>query len=90
MNDQLRQPRGFSWRLFWGLFVAALIGIAGIIPAALQIFGSTFDRTQLPVIPLPVIITLGVIQNLVLLGLFVGLGLKLSSKIGLGPILTQS
>jgi len=89
MNHHLCQPRGFSWRLFWGLFVAALIGIAGIIPATLQIFGSTFDQTQLP-IPLPVIITLGVIQNLVLLGLFVGLGLKLSGKIGLGPILTQS
>jgi len=89
MNDHLRQPRGFSWRLFWGLFVAALIGIAGMLPATLQIFGSTFDRTQLP-LPLPVIITLGIIQNLVLLGLFVGLGLKLSGKIGLGPILTRS
>ena len=90
MNDHLSQPPGFSWRLFWYLFIAALIGIAGIIPAALQIFASSFDRVQLPAIPLPVIITLGVIQNLVLLGLFVGLGLKLSGKVGLDPILTQS
>ena len=90
MNDHLSQPPGFSWRLFWYLFIAALIGIAGIIPAALQIFASSFDRVQLPAIPLPVIITLGVIQNLVLLGLFVGLGLKLSGKVGLDPILTQA
>jgi len=90
MNDHLSQPQRFSWRLFWGLFVAALIGIAGMIPAALQMFGSSFDRTQLPAIPLPVIITLGIIQNLVLLGLFVGLGLKLSGKVHLGPMLTQS
>jgi hypothetical protein len=90
MNDHLSKPPEFSWQLFWILFVAALIGIAGIIPAALQMFGSLFDRVQLPAIPLPVIIALGIIQNLVLLGLFVGLGLKLSGKVGLGPILTQS
>ena len=90
MNDHLSKPPEFSWQLFWILFVAALIGIAGIIPAALQMFGSLFDRVQLPAIPLPVIIALGIIQNLVLLVLFVGLGLKLSGKVGLGPILTQS
>ncbi|HJX92310.1 MAG TPA: CPBP family intramembrane glutamic endopeptidase [Pyrinomonadaceae bacterium] len=90
MNDHLSKPPEFSWQLFWSLFVAAVIGIAGIIPAALQIFGSSFDRTQFPPISLPVIITLGVIQNLVLLGLFVGLGLKLSGKVGLGAVLTES
>jgi membrane protease YdiL (CAAX protease family) len=89
MNVQSNQHRGFSWRLFWILFIAAIIGIGGIVPAGLQIFSAVFDRAQLP-LPVPLIILLAVIQNLALLGLFVGLGLKVSGKVGLGAPLIQS
>jgi membrane protease YdiL (CAAX protease family) len=89
MNSQFSQHRGFSWRLFWILFIAAIIGIVGIVPAGLQIFSSVFNQAQLP-LPVPLIILLAVIQNLALLGLFVGLGLKVSGKVGLGATLIQS
>src|SRR5215210_1896831 len=55
---------------------------------AIELFGGILKQAQPPPIPLPLIILLGVVQNLALLGLFVGLGLKLGGTLGLGPKLT--
>ena len=79
MNTHLSGRLGFSWRLFWILSSAAIVGILGIVPAGIELFGPKFSQTQLP-LPLPIIILLGTIQNLALLGLFVGIGLKLSAS----------
>ena len=83
MNTTLSGRLGFSWRLFWILFIAAIVGILAIVPAGIELFGPKFSQTPLP-LPLPIIILLGAIQNLALLGLFVGLGLKLSGQLGFG------
>jgi membrane protease YdiL (CAAX protease family) len=81
---------GFSWRLFWILFLAAIFGIAASVPAGLDLFGSVLARSELPPVPLPLLVALGVIQNLALVCLFVGVGLKLSRKLGLGARLTEA
>jgi membrane protease YdiL (CAAX protease family) len=89
VNDPpVQQP--FSWRLFWVLFIAALLGVAGMVPMALELFEPMLREAQLPPIPLPLLILIGLVQNLTLLGLFVGLGLLFSAKLGLGPGLTRS
>jgi len=80
----------FSWRLFWILFVAAIVGILGAVPAGLELFGSVLATAESPPLPVPVLILIGAIQNLILLGLFVGIGLVLSAKIGLGAEYTQA
>lgn len=86
MSARLR----FSWRLFWILFVAAIVGILGAVPAGLELFGSVLANAPPPPLPIPVLILIGAVQNLALLGLFVGIGLRLSASVGLGVELTQS
>jgi membrane protease YdiL (CAAX protease family) len=88
MKTHLSGRLGFTWRLFWILCTAAIVGILAIVPAAIELFGPKLSQTPLP-LPLPIIILLGAIQNLVLLGLFVGIGLKLSGQLGLGSSLIR-
>jgi len=88
MDTHLSGRLGFSWRLFWILFTAAIVGILGIVPAGIELFGPKLSQTPLP-LPLPIIILLGAIQNLALLGLFVGIGLKLSGQLGFGSSLIR-
>ena len=83
MNNHSSARLSFSWRLFWILFTAAIVGILAIVPAGIELFAPKFSQAQLP-LPLPIIILLGAIQNLALLGLFVGIGLKLSGQLGFG------
>ena len=86
----MSEAHKFSWRLFWILFAAAILGIAGAVPAGMELFASVlFSSEPLP-LPLPLILVLGAVQNLTLLALFVGVGLRLASKLGLGPELTRA
>lgn len=80
----------FSWRLFWILFGAAFLGALAAIPMALDLFAGVLDQTELPTVPLPLLVLIGAVQNLALLGLFVGVGLKFGRKLGLGPKLTEA
>lgn len=90
MNQNVSQASRFSWRLFWILFVAALLSALAVIPFAIELAGGMLANAQPPPIPIPLLILIGAVQNLVLLGLIVGLGLKLGSKLNLGPKLTQA
>ena len=86
MSERLR----FSWRLFWILFVAAVVGIVAIVPFALELIRPMLAQLPPSAIPLPLAIAIGAVQNLALLGLFVGVGLRVSAKLGLGAELTQA
>lgn len=89
MSSQSQQK--FPWRLFWLLFIAAVFSALAIIPFALDVFGpiiSAQQQSSPPPLPLPFIIAIGVVQNLLLIGVMIFVGLKLGKKIGLGaPIL---
>lgn len=80
----------FSWRLFWILMAAAIFGIVAAIPAGYDLFASVIAAAEPPPLPIPVVIILGAIQNLILLALFVGVGLRLSAKLDLGPEVTHA
>lgn len=64
--------------------------VLGTIPAARDLVGPVISKFEPPAIPLPLIILLGAIQNLVLLALMIGMGLKLSRTLGLGAPILES
>lgn len=86
----MRDPKGFPWRLFWILFGATAFSALAIVPMALELMDSMLAQTPPPPIPLPLLILIGALQNLALIGLFVGVGLKFAGKLGLGPKLIES
>jgi membrane protease YdiL (CAAX protease family) len=90
MKQDSTQASRFSWRLFWILFAATALGALAAVPMAVELFGGMLVQAQMPPIPLPLLILIGAIQNLVLLALIVGLGLKLGSTLCLGPRLTAA
>jgi membrane protease YdiL (CAAX protease family) len=78
----------YPWRLFWLLLVAAIISALAIIPIASDMRGAMITQLELPKIPLPLLLAVGIVQNLTILALIVWLGLKLSRSLGLrAPLL---
>ncbi len=87
--EHLSQPQHFPWRLFWLLLAIGTVGVLAIIPIAIDLFGSAIPTAQMPPIPLPLLILIGVVQNLGMLAVMVFVGLKLGQKLGLGAPLLE-
>lgn len=87
--NQTERPRRFPWRVFWLLLIAALGGAGAAIPLALEIFRPLIQSAPPSTVPLPLLVVVGVAQNLVLFGLFIGVGLWLARKLGLGAPLLE-
>lgn len=83
-------PQAYPWRLFWLLFTAGILGALAISPFAWDLLGPVLSKMERPSVPLPVLILVGVVQNLALFALVVWLGLKLSRSLGLGAPLLES
>jgi membrane protease YdiL (CAAX protease family) len=91
MTEEPRQPATrFPWRLFWVLYLASVLSILAVVPASIDLFGPVLKEAPPPPFPLPLVFVLGAVQNLLLLGLFVGAGLVLARRLDLGPKLTRS
>lgn len=67
MSDSPQQRPRFPWRLFWLLFVAGTVGAVAAIPFGIELIGSAIPATPANSPPLPVIVAIGIVQNLVLL-----------------------
>lgn len=81
-------PDTFPWRLFWLLLIAAIAGVGAAIPLVLEIFQPLIQSGQPLPLSLPIIIAVGIAQNLILLGVAIGVGLLLARKVGLdAPLL---
>jgi hypothetical protein len=87
---QTNQPRRFPWRVLWLLLFGSLGGAGAAIPLALEIFRPLIQSAPPPTVPLPLLVVVGVAQNLVLFGLLIGVGLWLARKVGLGAPLLES
>jgi hypothetical protein len=83
------QPRRFPWRVFWLLLFLSLAGAAAAVPLALEIFRPMVASLPPPSIPLPFIVAIGTVQNLLLLGVATGVGLLLARRLGLGAPLLE-
>jgi membrane protease YdiL (CAAX protease family) len=86
---QTERPRRFPWRVFWLLLPASLCGAAAAIPLALEIFRPLIQNATPQTIPLPLLIVVGVAQNLILFAVLIGVGLLLARKVGLGAPLLE-
>jgi len=80
----------YPWRLFWLLLIAAIVSALSIIPIASDMRGAMITQLELPKIPLPLLLAVGIVQNLAILALIVWLGLKLSRSLGLRAPLLES
>jgi len=83
-------PRKFPWRVLWLLLIATLVGAAAAIPFALEVFRPMVETAPPPLVPLPVLVVIGVVQNLILFAVVIGVGLLLARRLGLGAPLVES
>jgi membrane protease YdiL (CAAX protease family) len=88
-GDAATQARagGINWRTFWTLTAAGVVGALAILPAVL-----TAQADLLKDIPVPlwVVLPLQTLQNAVLIGVAVAVGLWLGGKTGLGAPLVDA
>jgi len=76
-----------NWRVFFILWVAAVLSTIAILPYVLELQSSALTSLDLP-IPLPALIALQVTQSAVLFAIIIFAGMFFASRIGLGmPIL---
>jgi membrane protease YdiL (CAAX protease family) len=72
------------------LFIAGIVSALAAIPLAVEVFGPTISAAPQPSLPFPVIIAIGIVQNLILLAVMVLVGLKLGRTLRLGTPLLES
>src|SRR5437763_13113022 len=82
------RPR-FPWKIFWALLMASIVGVGSLFPYLLILFHKIIAARPLPM-PLPALITVQVMQNVILFAGFISLGLVLAPKAGIEmPILQR-
>jgi hypothetical protein len=75
----------FSWKIFFILLAACVWGVVAVLPYTLELQKDVL--AQLPM-PLWIVLPIQILQNAVLFGIAIGLGLFLANRIGLGlPVL---
>ena len=76
-----------NWKVFLILWIAAILAILAVMPYTLELQSSALTEANLP-IPLPVLLVLQIVQNAVLFGVLISIGLFFAGRVGLGtPIL---
>jgi membrane protease YdiL (CAAX protease family) len=76
-----------NWKVFFILWIASVLSSVAILPYALTMQTSALNALELP-LPLPVIVTVQIVQNAILLAITIFSGLWLARRLGLGaPIL---
>lgn len=77
--------RLINWKLYFILLAASILSVIAVIPYALTLQGEILKTVDLP---LPLLLLISIIQNTVLFGVLIFIGLKLTKITGLGlPIL---
>ena len=85
-SEPVESP-GFPWKLFWLLVVGCLLGFAAALPYVYALFPGMVARGPLPM-PLPVLVTVQLMQSTIVFGGIVALGIFLARKVGIdAPIL---
>lgn len=90
MDHPATASQPYPWRLFWLLLIAAILSALSIIPIVADLLAAMIAKVEVPNVPLPLLIAVGAVQNLAILALIVGLGLKLSLSLGLRAPLLES
>jgi membrane protease YdiL (CAAX protease family) len=73
----------YPWRLYWVLLVTEVLAALAIAPIVRDMLAGLPVPIERPPIPLFLLVLIGAVQNLVLMGITLWLGLKLSRALGL-------
>jgi hypothetical protein len=74
---------GVNWKAFAVLLVAGLLGVVGVLPYMMELVGrSIFGQEAASDVPMPLVLTLALLQNGILLAVTILIGLVLSERIG--------
>ena len=79
-SEFLMIPNGYPWGVFLILLAAAVFGVASSFPFVFSLYA---DMLAAAPIPLPALVALGLLQNTVILGVIIGVGLVLTAKLRL-------
>ena len=76
-----------NWKVFFILWTAGILSVIAILPYVLSLQSNVLQNLELP-IPLPLVITLQVVQSAILFAIAIFGGLFFAGRVGLGmPIL---
>jgi membrane protease YdiL (CAAX protease family) len=76
-----------NWKVFFILWIASILSVIAVLPYSLSLQSGLLQNLELP-IPLPVVLTIQVLQNAVMFGILIFAGMFFASRTGLGtPIL---
>lgn len=77
----------FNWKIFFILWVAAILATIAVLPYTLELQSSTLATLKLS-LPLPVVIAIQMVQNAIIFAIVILAGLFFANRVGLGlPIL---
>ena len=80
---------GYPWRLFWLLVAGCLLGFAAALPYVYALFRDMVARGPLPM-PLPILVTVQLMQSTIVFGGIAALGILLARKAGIeAPVLQR-
>jgi membrane protease YdiL (CAAX protease family) len=79
----------FNWKIFFIVWIAAVIGVVAIIPYTLTLQSGTLENLNLQ-ISLPLLLVIQIAQNAVMFGVLTALGLFFANRIGLGLPLVEA
>jgi membrane protease YdiL (CAAX protease family) len=74
------RAKGFSWTVFLILLVAAVGGVVASFPLVFSLYA---DKLAESPVPLPALVALALLQNTVIMGVIIAVGLLLTAKLGL-------
>lgn len=79
-----------NWKVFFILWTAAILATIAVFPYTLELQTSALAAAKLPM-PLPVLLTIQIVQNALLLAILIFGGMFFASRVGLGmPILESA
>ncbi|MGC1374678.1 MAG: CPBP family intramembrane glutamic endopeptidase [Anaerolineales bacterium] len=83
----MNTTKPFNWKIFFILLAASVFGVIAILPYSLALEADVLAKATLPM-PLPLLLSIQVLENTVLFAVAILIGLFLANRIGLGlPIL---
>jgi membrane protease YdiL (CAAX protease family) len=84
-----RMTKTFNWKIYFILLGAAAFGLVAILPYSLALQAATLKKVHLP-LPLPLLVTIQILEQLVLFGIAIAIGLFFANRTGLGTPLLEA
>lgn len=89
MPSRRADSTGYPWKIFWVLVLCCLAGFAAALPYVYALYRDLIARGPLPM-PLPILVTVQLMQSTIVFGGIVALGLLLARHTGIEAPLLQN